>query len=179
MKRVAAMHVLDGQRENTGPRPRALLLTVLLSVVAAGCGQSDPLSGAKLYPVKGTVVLSDGKPLTSGRIFFVATTSTITSVADIASDGAFTFKGAAGDGLPEGPYKIRIEAGSSGNGVKGATGKLNPTAPFAMKYLDEDSSELTATVGPEESKNKFEIKLETHDRAAQLKGGASDRNDRQ
>jgi hypothetical protein len=172
------MRVLDGLRENTGPRTPTLLLTVLLFVVAAGCGESNPLSGVKFYPVRGKVMLSDGKPLTSGRVVFAATKSSITSTANIDSDGAFTFKGASGDGLPEGVYKIRFEVGSPGSGVKGAIGKLNPTAPFAMKYLDEDASELTATVTPEESKNNFEFNSETHERAAQLRGGAPDRTGR-
>jgi hypothetical protein len=169
------MRVLPGQTENTGPRWPALLLTTLLSVVTAGCGTSDPLSGAKLYPVRGKVTLSDGKPLTSGRIFFVGEKSPVSSSADIASDGAFTFKGAKADGLPEGSYKIRIEAGSSGSGKKDASGKLNPNAPFALKYLDEDSSQLTATVGTDESKNNFELTLDTIDSAPQTNGGAADR----
>jgi hypothetical protein len=169
------MSVIDRQSENTGPRPPALLLTALLSVVAAGCSESNPLSGAKLYPVKGKVLLSDGKPLTSGRVVFVATKSTITSTANIESDGAFTFKGTPGDGLPEGEYKVRIEGGSSGSGAKAASGKLKPTLPFGTKYLDEDSSELTATVAPDESKNNFEFKLETHDPAEPLRGNAADR----
>jgi hypothetical protein len=172
------MNLIDGQRENAGPRPPALLLAALLSVVAPGCGESNPLSGVKFYPVKGKVMLSDGKPLTSGRVVFVATKSTITSTADIESDGAFAFKGNSGVGLPDGEYKIRFEAGSSGSPVKGASARLKATAPFAMKYLDEDSSKLTAMVAPDESKNNFEFTLETHDPAAQLRGSAADRKAR-
>jgi hypothetical protein len=169
------MNLIDGHSENVGPRPRVVLLTALLAVVTAGCTESNPLSGLKLYPVKGKVMLSDGKPLTSGRVVFVATKSTITSTADIEGDGAFAFKGNSGDGLPDGEYKIRFEAGSSGSRVKGASGGLKATAPFAMKYLDEDSSKLTATVAPDESKNNFVFTLETHDPAAELRGSAADR----
>jgi hypothetical protein len=172
------MRLIDGQSKNTGLRPLTWSLTAFLYLVAAGCGESDPLSGAKLYPVKGKVLLPDGKPLTSGHVVFVATKSTITSTATVESDGGFTFKGTAGDGLPEGDYKVRIEAGSSGSGVKGAGGKSGGGLPFATKYLDEDSSELTATVAPDESKNNFEFKLQTNDPAAQLRGDAADRRGR-
>ncbi len=163
-------------RLSAGRLPSALLL-IVLSVVAAGCSEGNPnlLNGQKLYPVKGKVILENGKPLTSGRVSFAATKSSITSTANIESDGAFTFKGAVGDGLPEGVYKIRFEAGSSGPVVKGAGGKLNSTAPFATKYLDEDSSELTATVTPEPSKNDFEFKLETHDPAPRLRSSGAGR----
>jgi hypothetical protein len=57
------MSLIDGQRENTGPRPRALFLTVLLSVVTWGCSDRDPLRGLTLYPVKGKVTLPDGKTM--------------------------------------------------------------------------------------------------------------------
>ncbi len=94
------------------------MLLILLTWV--GCGESNPLGGQTFYPVKGRVLLADGKPLTSGQVVFVATKSTITSTANIESDGGFAFKAAAGDGLPAGDYKVRIEAGSSGPAVKGA-----------------------------------------------------------
>ena len=86
---------------------------VLAVVTAGGCGGGDnPLASATLYPVTGTVVLPDGKPLSSGHVVFVATTSTVTSTATIDSDGKFAIKSDSGGGLPEGEYKIRIEAGS-------------------------------------------------------------------
>jgi hypothetical protein len=165
------MSPIEKQSEHTGPRRLALLVTALVFGVTTGCAENGPLSGAKLYPVKGKVTLSDGKPLTSGRIVFAATKSPVTSVANIENDGAFTFKGGTGDGLPEGGYKIRIEAGSSGRVVKGARGNSDATPPFDMKYLDEDASELTATVSPDESKNYFEIKLQKYDPAAQFRAG--------
>jgi len=123
-----------------------------------GCG-SDPLSGKTLYPVKGKVLLADGKPLSSGQVTFVATKSTITSTADIGSDGGFTFKGASADGLPEGEYKVRIEAGTSSIAVKGSKKTPQAKLPFDGKFTDEDKSELSAIVTADESKNSFEFKL--------------------
>jgi hypothetical protein len=140
------------------PRLAACFLPVFILMCLAGC-ESNPLSGLKLYPVKGKVLLPDGKPLTSGQVVFVATKSTITSTANIESDGGFTFKGASGDGLPEGEYKIRIEAGTSNTSLKGSRGAPQGKLPFDGKYADEDSSPLSATVTSDESKNSFELKL--------------------
>jgi hypothetical protein len=134
---------------------RLAWLTSVVVVVMAGCGESH--STLKLYPVKGKVLLADGKPLTTGRVVFVSAKPSITSVANIDSDGAFAFKAASGDGLPEAEYKIRIEGG--GSATKGPGGKLAGTLPFATQYLDEDYSELKATVTTDESKNNFELKL--------------------
>jgi hypothetical protein len=134
-----------------------LMLVILMSGI--GCGESNPLAGQTLHPVKGKVLLPNGKPLNSGQVVFHATKSTITSTANIESDGGFTLKGASGDGLPEGEYKVRIEAGSSGPAVKGSGGALKAKLPFDGKFTDEDSSGLTATVTTDESKNNFEFKL--------------------
>ena len=131
------------------------LTTAALAVAVVGC-ESNPLSGAKFYPVKGTVLLPDGKPLTSGHVVFIGTGTTITATANIESDGSFAFKSAAGDGLPSGEYKIRIEPGSDG---KGRGGKSKSAYPFAEQFLDEDASGLTATVTDDGAKNSFELKL--------------------
>jgi hypothetical protein len=129
------------------------LLITVVTVALAGCGGSNPLSGVKVYPVKGKVTLPDGKPLGSGKAVFVGTKLSITSSANIESDGSFTFKGGAnGDGLPEGEYKVRLE-------TDGATRTKKGTPPFPAKYLDEDASDLTATVKPDESSNNFDLKL--------------------
>lgn len=134
---------------------------------AAGCGENNPLKGLMVYPVKGKVTLPDGKPLTSGTITFVATKSTITSSTNIETDGSFTFKGGAGgDGLPEGDYKVRLDVVSS-SGQKTKKG----TPPFPSKYLDEDGSDLTATVKPDAS-NNIELKLTPNaTKAATVKHG--------
>ena len=86
-----------------------------------------------------------------GKVTFVATKSTITSSAKIESDGSFAFKGGAnGDGLPEGDYKVRLEVGARAAPRKGHA--------VPKKYLDEDGSDLTATVKPDDS-NNIELKL--------------------
>jgi len=134
------------------------MLTAVV-VGLAGC-ESNPLSSMRLYPVKGKILLADGKPLTSGRIVFVAMKSTLTSSSSIESDGTFTVKGSTGDGLPEGEYRIRVDVDESKlPTVKGTTPKRSTPLPFPDKYSDEDTSKLTATVKPDETSNNFEFKL--------------------
>jgi hypothetical protein len=130
-------------------------MTAFLAL-AVGCENNNPLASATFYPVKGKVLLPDGKPLTAGHVVFVSTKTTTTATATIESDGSFSFKGASGDGLPEGDYIIRIEGGSDG---KANPGKSKTQAPFASQFLDEDASGLKATVTNEEAKNNFELKL--------------------
>jgi hypothetical protein len=113
-----------------------------------------------MYPVKGKVLLADGKPPTAAKIVFIGKKTGLTSPSPIESDGTFTFKGRPGDGLPEGDYLVRIEIDESKLPVvKGAPSKRPGSLPFAAKYSDEDSSGLTATVTTDESKNNFEFKL--------------------
>jgi len=111
----------------------------------------------RLYPVKGKVLLADGKPLTSGTIMFVGIKSQVTSTTRIESDGGFTFKSPNGDGLPEGEYRVVIES-TPGTAGKKLTEKVN--LPYASKYTDEDGSDLTRVVTSDESKNNFELRLD-------------------
>src|SRR6516164_7075574 len=110
-----------------------------------GC-EVNPLGGAKIYPVKGKVLLPDRKPLTSGQVVFVAAKSAITWTANIDSNGGFVIKGSLGEGLPEGDYRIRIEAGTPTTAARGSAERSKLNLPFPSKYLDEDTSELTVTV---------------------------------
>jgi hypothetical protein len=130
-----------------------------LALALAGC-ESNRATAMKRYPVKGKVLLSDGKPLANGKIVFVGKTVGLTSPSPIESDGTFTVKSSSGDGLPEGDYRVRIEIDESELPVvKGAPPKRPGSLPFPAKYADEDSSGLTATVTTDETKNNFEFKL--------------------
>ena len=141
----------------------------------AGC-ESNPIGPLTLYPVKGRVLLPDGKPLASGKIVFVAAKSPVTSTAVIESDGSFVFKGNNGDGLPEGDYRVRLEVDESK--LPAPTGKPGQqkslTLPFPKKYTDEDSAELKATVKPEASGNDIEFKL-TNDTPQSASGRKGER----
>jgi hypothetical protein len=131
------------------------VMAAAVAVTSGGCNSdNNPLASATLYPVTGTVLLPDGKPLSSGHVVFIATASTVTSTATIESDGKFAIKTDSGGGLPAGDYKIRIEAGS------GSVAKSKSSLPpFDGQFLDEDTSKLTATVTSDETKNNFEFKL--------------------
>jgi hypothetical protein len=122
-------------------------LSLTVAVGISGCGGGSPYSAAKAYPVTGKVLAPDGNPLTSGNVVFVATKSTVSSLAKIENDGSFTL-----NGLPEGKYKLRLEVGESSHAKKGSL-------PFPSKYLDEDGSDLAATVKSDETSNRFELKL--------------------
>jgi hypothetical protein len=156
------MIVTDRSARTPSARRLGWRLPAVILVGMSGCGETNPLSGVKLYPVKGKVMLADGKPLSAGKVVFVGDKTTFTSTTTIADDGGFEFKEGSGTGLPEGDYRVRLEttAGTS----KGVNG--NARLPFASRYLDEDNSTLRATVVPDESKNNFEFKLDSRELAS-------------
>lgn len=136
-------------------RPALVLPVVLAGVFGCG-GASDAVQKKPVFPVKGSVILPDGKPLSGGRIVFVSKTSLESSAGPIGSDGTFTLSsGASGEGAPAGEYKVKIEPAESvvtaaaakktSKGIAGVPANL----PFPAQYLDEDNSELTATVKAE------------------------------
>ena len=157
------MSLIDGKRESTGPRPPALFLAVLLSVVTWGCSDRDPLSGVKFYPVKGKVTLPDDKTISGLKVNFWGPTNDSSTTE---SDGTFAFTGKK-EGLPAGDYKVSLEIAYSAKASK------NATLPFPSHYLDEDFSGLTAKVtadGP----NDFDFKLTKDNAGTDRTRGSSD-----
>jgi hypothetical protein len=153
------MRLLSGQAAKTASGPLGWLLTAVVAVAVGGCS-GNPLNSMKLYPVKGKVLLDDGKPVSSSRIVFVGTTSALSFTSPVESDGTFTVKGSTGDGLPAGEYRARLEVDESKlPPVKGAPAKQKGSLPFPDMYGDEDTSQLKATVKPDETANNFEFKL--------------------
>jgi hypothetical protein len=129
----------------------------VLAAGLSGCG--NPIDRMTFFPVDGKVVLADGKPLTAGNVVFVGTETTLTNAAKLGSDGTFAFKSTK-DGLPPGDYSVRIEVDESETGPsKGKSPRRKGgMLPFPEKYLDEDTSELKATVKPGENHFNFELK---------------------
>src|SRR5271157_6391132 len=111
----------------------------------SGCG-GPTYSTPPVYPVKGQVLLPDGKPLTSGQVVLVSNQD-VEFPGKVGSDGRFSIKSGAGDGAPEGEYKVRIEPepqpGTAGRAKRGAA-----NLPFPAKYSHEMTSDLKVTVEP-------------------------------
>jgi hypothetical protein len=139
---VSAVTYVDRGRRRT---LRASGLAVAVWVGLAGCRNSESLPALQVYEVKGKVTLADGKPLSSGWIYFVPKGDLpITPSGVIGSDGTFSLvTGGSGDGAPPGEYKVRIEAPQLQAALKGKK------PPFPLKYLDEDSSLVVVQVRAE------------------------------
>ena len=101
----------------------------------AGCGDPNAAGSMKVYPVKGQVLLPDGKPLTSGRVVLVSNEKAMEFTGEVGSDGNFEIKTSYGDGAPEGTYKVRIEYDDPNQApVKGKPSRRNVSnLPFAYE----------------------------------------------
>jgi hypothetical protein len=115
-----------------------------------GCGND---SGAPpvvtVYEVKGRVLLADGKPLSGGRVYFVPDDRAITSDGKIGPDGTFSLStGNSGEGAPPGRYRVRVEPDDPSLLAPRQPSARGKKLPFPPRFLDEDSSGLTARVEP-------------------------------
>jgi hypothetical protein len=123
-----------------------------------GCGEESTELSKPFFPVKGKILLPDGKPLTSGHVAFLGR-SGLTGLGTIGSDGAFEIKGTK-DGLPEGVYRIRIDLDPVGTPKgKKSSARAKGAFPVAAKYLDEDGSDLEVTVTPDSGSKDITITL--------------------
>ncbi len=123
------------------------VLPALTAALAIGCGGAgDAVPKLSLNPVKGKVVLDDGKPLTAGRVVLVSPTTGISPNGKIGPDGSFVLSsGEQGEGAPAGDYKVKIEP-EFALGASSAKPKAGGKLPFAGIYVDEDTSGLKVTV---------------------------------
>lgn len=124
-------------------------LVALFPLGLAGCGGG-------LYPVKGTVTLDDGTPVTKGVVIFerVAGGEPITARGQIQSDGSYelsTHK--PGDGVPPGKYKVVLNSMDLSD-----LPDEQKNLPYDTKYLSLGTSGLEVEVnsGP----NDIPLKLE-------------------
>ncbi len=106
----------------------------------AGCGGQPTL-----YPVKGQVLLADGKPLNGGSVQFIPKQGGLPAVGIIGEDGTFSLKSLkTREGAAPGEYKIRIEPSAELLIKKGRTAQK---LPFASKYREYDGNTgLTAII---------------------------------
>jgi hypothetical protein len=126
------------------PRVATLPLVFVLSCVGCGTGQYT----GPVYPVKGQVLLANGKPLTSGSIQFIPKPGGLLASGKLDKDGNFSLESLdKREGAAPGEYKVRIEPSLEMTAPK--RGKSQPL-PFATKYRDDDGDTgLTATVKSE------------------------------
>jgi len=122
--------------------------SLFLSFTAVGCGGG-------LHPVRGTVTLEDGKPLTKGLVIFERKEggTPIAARGEIHAGGQFelsTHK--PGDGVPLGKYRVLINPLDLSE-----VPDEKKNLPFDIKYLKFETSELEFEVkaGP----NEFPIRL--------------------
>jgi hypothetical protein len=132
-----------------------LALLLAATPFSVGCADPDSPGTYTLHPVKGSVLLQDGKPLTSGRVVLVNRELAMEFEGKIEPDGGFQAGSNLGDGVPEGTYQVRIEPDTTSlpqAKAKGraATGKWQ--FPFSVRYSDEGTSDLTVTVTPGENR---------------------------
>jgi hypothetical protein len=120
----------------------------------AGCGGGAPelaVPTGSLQPVKGSVLLPNGKPLSTGTVVFIPANGTGASPSgELDSTGNFSLKTGSSDGAAPGEYKVRIEP----KGVDASTKKKGTldarTLGFPLKYTDADGDTgLKATVKAE------------------------------
>ena len=86
--------------------------------ITAGCGESDPLGRR---PVSGTVTL-DGQPLADGTVSFQPTGEGTTSSGAVIAAGKYAI--ARDRGLPQGKYRVVINAIKPGTGMTLPAGKM-------------------------------------------------------
>lgn len=115
-----------------------------LVVLVSGCGPTDGTTALETHAVKGKVLLAAGKPLTTGRVYFMPQDAHgQQAIGDIGPDGSFELATQKqGDGIAPGQYKVRIDptpVSPSGKGKK-------PIPKIPPKFTDEDTSGLLVTV---------------------------------
>jgi hypothetical protein len=132
---------------------RAPWLGLVALAALAGCGLDENPSIGTLYPVKGKVLLHDGKPLTSGEIEFSAIKGSVAiATGKLGPDGSFSLSTRGKEGAPADDYQVRIIPDPAADiyTTIGKTKVRDPRKiPFNEKYLDEQTSELLVTVKPE------------------------------
>jgi hypothetical protein len=136
----------------TQVRPRRVVAPAALALLALG------LAGCQggMHPVRGTVALDNGTPLTRGLVVFerVDGGPAITARGDVHPDGTYELSTAKpGDGVPPGRYKVLVNPLDLSD-VPDDQKQL----PFDVKYMRFDSSGLEFEVKP--GPNDFPIKLD-------------------
>ncbi len=137
-----------------GSRCRLPWFALTLGLALAGCGKSDGLQKLTVYPVEGRIMMADGKPLKRRPYLLRA--------QGWERDGGRGGRrrrqvhavptGGSGPSAPQGDYKVRIEPADASLLASKKSPSPGKKLPFPQKFLDEDSSGLTAVVKTEPNK---------------------------
>lgn len=132
-------------RRYIAPYGAAVLAAILVGL--AGCGGKE----LKTYPVRGKVVLADGKveELAGSHLeFMLESEPTVRADARIEPDGSFAVQmqhqGKLLKGAPEGTYKVRIILAEEDDGRS----RGRPGRPVHDRFLDFKTSGLTFPLPP-------------------------------
>lgn len=135
-------------------------LVVGVSTWFAGCG-GGPGDAPETVAAKGTVTV-DGKPMPGLSVAFIPASGKLaTGETDDQGNFALTTN-QPGDGAVVGSYSVAInQIQEVSEAMPGMDGYKKPAPPpFARKYTDAKTSELTATVDADPSKNDFKFDLQ-------------------
>jgi hypothetical protein len=123
------------------------ILSIPFAAGLAGCGSS-------LQPVRGTVMLPDGKPAAGSQVVFDGPIGgkAVSARGDVQPDGSFELSTSQpGDGVPLGKYRVQV------NPPPLVNAEAAQRLPYSAKYTDFSTSELEYEVKP--GSNEFPIQL--------------------
>ena len=125
------------------------LLTICL---LAGCGSG--VEAKKTGTVSGKITV-EGKPLTQGCVGFVSSTIGASAGGDLREDGTYTLDGP----VPVGEYRVFLTPPGLGDTPPGVESEQpqQELKGVPEKYLEEETTDLTATV--KEGENTFDFDL--------------------
>ena len=133
---------------------RRAFLGVIGAVFVAGCGSKFKPTPAKVYPVKGKILLANGRPVSGGIITFHPKNRLGQEASgEIATDGSFQLTTIVyNDGALPGSYTISINPNFKDGRITAA-----PVNRVPPKFMAPETSDLTVEV--EEKDNELKIQL--------------------
>lgn len=143
-------------------RPLASCLTLLLVVVAIGCGGQPPgPAKLKTVPVAG-VVTYQGKPVAEASISLQHVEGKATALGKSDATGRFTLSTyEKQDGAPPGKYKVMVAVSTVKEISPGVLAPEPPggfKSPIPIKYANPDTSGLVIEIKAE-GKNDLTLDL--------------------
>ncbi len=133
---------------------RTVIFLGFLLACTVGCG------GQRAYPVEGTVVFADGKPVTGlagGSVLFNSDEARLSGNGEIDQEGRFrvTMR-RKDDGLPPGTYQVAVMPPDPDEGDD-APAKRRRKPVIDPRFHDLTTSKLVVTIKPERNDLKLTV----------------------